>query len=643
MNTASAALDRTPSKVSIPLHPERGSVSARLARRTLFAYLVFCVAGALPLLLGASAEWQAFGLGLWMPGGGFLAVGGWGLAGFALSLVLFAAAWFLWFFMGAIVLIPSVWLAAALVAPAYVGDGIQPYAPWLAGIIPAAVLVWRHVLSLRRVNRELVRRDELNAMLPKALANLHARATAAAAPDARELSEEQLMALRYAYDRALQPLDQFNGFNIIDQFRESAIRYQLNKLGYALALAQCHYLPNFHGYLSQAQRNLLEKFQDKRVWGYWRLENLLGNLSLDANPIAKDNIMFGGFYNANLSFYTTNTGDKRYMKPGALRFRLNEKKVFEHDLNSIASAARRNFTASPFALYPCEPTHSFSYCNLLGLTAIPVNDRVFGTAHGQTLVPEFRRHFENEFMDADGSIIASRNNTTGLRFQSFDALWTRAGYCWLINGHFPDLSERMWAIIREREIHFDDQGELIIDLSSWMDRLDCGNYRFTGPMPYVQLLCAAAEHGDREVAEAALRGLDRNHGRTTEGGVLNYDISTFAGALSLMGRLMQRHDWRNLVHNGPPGETFLGPLLSDAAYPDVLVAQARSDGRDLNLVLYPGSNETRQPLGFERLTPGATYLLRGQDERTISADEHGRATTTVMLAGRTVLHLAPIH
>src|SRR5690606_37726555 len=151
---------------------------------------------------------------------------------------------------------------------------------------------------------------------------------------------------------------------------------------------------------------------------------------------------------------------------------------------------------------------------------------------------------------------------------------------------------------REREIHFDDQGELIIDLSGWMDRLDCGNYTFTGPMPYVQLLCAAAEHGDREVAEAALRGLDRHHGRTTEGGVLNYDVSTFAGALSLMGRLMQRHDWRNLVHSGPPRETFLGPLLSDAAYPHVQVAQAWSDGQDLSLVLYPGSSETRQALGF---------------------------------------------
>lgn len=630
--------------VLIPLNPDRARVSNRLGLRTLYVYLAVCALGALPLVLNLAPAWQAFGLGLWVPGGGFLANGGWGIAGFAISLLLFGLAFFLWFFMGAIYLMPAVWLTSAVIAAVQADAPIHPLAPWFAALIPAVVLVRRRLQARSRIKRELSTREELNRILPDAVNAMHARAVPAQQTGTRELSEEQLMAMRYAYDRGLQPLDEFNGFNIIDQFRESAIRYQLNNLGFALAMAQCHYLPNFHGYLSQAQRNILEKFLDRRVWDYWRLENMLGNLSLDADPISRGNIMLGGFYNANLSFYTANTGDKRYLEPGALKFRLNRNRVFEHDMNTIAANSRENFNGSPFTLYPCEPTHSFAYCNLLGLTAIPINDRIMGTEYSRTIVEPFRRNFENEFMDADGGIIASRNNITGLRFQSFDAVWTRAGYCWLINGHFPDISERMWAVLREQHVHFDGDGELIVDLSKAMDRLDSGNYKFTGAAPYVQFLVAGAEHGDREVAEAALRGLDRHHNRTVLDGVLLYpNLSTFCGALVVMGRMMQRHDWRNLVHRGPPPETFRGPLLADVAYPDVQVARAWSNGEDLSLVMYPGSSVARQTIGFERLRPGATYQLRGQGETPLTADGAGRASATVDLAGRTEFHLVPVH
>jgi hypothetical protein len=229
-----------------------------------------------------------------------------------------------------------------------------------------------------------------------------------------------------------------------------------------------------------------------------------------------------------------------------------------------------------------------------------------------------------------------------MRFQSFDAVWTRAGYCWLIDGHFPDLSERMWAVLREQSVKFDADGELIVDLSRWMDRLDSGNYKFTGPAPYVQLMLAAAEHGDREVVDACLRGLDKHHGRTTEGGVLAYSgISTFCGGLVAMGRLMQRHDWRNLVQRGPALDTFRGPLLTDASYPDVLVARAWSNGEDLSLVMYPGTDRTQQRIGFERLKPSATYRLRGDNEVFLTADNRGMASTEVVLNGRTALHLTP--
>ncbi|MET0985877.1 MAG: hypothetical protein ABW034_10765 [Steroidobacteraceae bacterium] len=628
----------------IPELPQLGRISTRLARRTLLIYLAFCVLGTVPLMLNASTAWQIFGLGLWVPGGGFIASGGWNIVGFVATLLLFGIAYLLWFVIGSIWFMPLVWLVSAGIAAATAGEVIVPYSAYVVPAIPITLLLVRQVFTQRRIVRQRRTREELNAILPAAITAVHSRAVPAQAVGTRELTPDQIAALRFAYDRALQPLAEFNGFNVIDQFREAAIRYQLNNLGFALALAQCHYLPNFHGYLSRAQRNLIDKMRDRRVWSYWRVENLLGNLSLDCDPIGRDNIMLGGFYNAQIGLYAANTGDMRYGETGALPFALHERKVFNHDMHSIAAVSRRNFESSPFSLYPCEPTFSYSYCNLQGLTGIHLNDRVFGTRHASEIVPAFRRNFENEFMDLDGGIIASRNNWTGLRFHSFDATWTRAAYCWLMNGHFPDLSERMWAILREQRIRFDDKGELDLDISSWIERLDIGNYSFTGPLPFVQLLVAASEHGDREVADAALRGLNKHHAHSGAGGILAYlHLSTFSNGLVIMGRLMQRHDWRNVIHRGPPATAFHGPLLTEARYPDVLVARAWSDGADLSLVLYPGSENTNQGLQFERLLPGQRYAVTSTaGDSRIQADNQGHGRLVIDLRGRTALHLAPV-
>ena len=76
-------------------------------------------------------------------------------------------------------------------------------------------------------------------------------------PQVDELSPDDLAALRYALDRALQPVERFAGFDFIDQFQPSAIRYQINNLGYVLSLANYVHLPALRGYLKLAQENLI--------------------------------------------------------------------------------------------------------------------------------------------------------------------------------------------------------------------------------------------------------------------------------------------------------------------------------------------------------------------------------------------------
>ncbi|MDQ2638185.1 MAG: hypothetical protein M3Y83_15055, partial [Actinomycetota bacterium] len=82
-------------------------------------------------------------------------------------------------------------------------------------------------------------------------------------------------------------------------------------------------------------------------------------------------------------------------------------------------------------------------------------------------------------------------------------------------------------------------------------------------------------------------------------------------------------------------------VLADAAYPDVLVASARTDGADLRMVLRPGADVARTHLGIQRLVPGRQYRVHGAVDDLAVADTRGRATVSVDLTGRTEVALAP--
>jgi hypothetical protein len=71
-----------------------GPVTAAHQQRTALVYATLCIVGLLPLLTRMSAGWQAAGLGLWFPGAGFLAVGGWAILLLPVTAGLFALALF---------------------------------------------------------------------------------------------------------------------------------------------------------------------------------------------------------------------------------------------------------------------------------------------------------------------------------------------------------------------------------------------------------------------------------------------------------------------------------------------------------------------------------------------------------------------
>jgi hypothetical protein len=609
--------------------PQRhGPVTRARLRRTGVVYLLTLAIGA-ALVSTRSGFWGATGVGLWFPGAGFLAAGGWWWTLMPIVLLVFVMSLIAWFGSGFTTAPPVIWFGAALLAGwAAAGESVS-----MVGVVAAGEFVGigtvGGLLAARRSHKAtLRRRAERLAYLPAAVSNATAAATAPPSRGELELGPDALAALRYVIDRGLQKPGDFTGYDKIDQFQTSALRYQINYLGYALAVAQAHYTPNFHGYLTRAQRGLIDTYLDRQVWGYWKWENAWGNLRLNADPVGKDNIMLTGYFGLQVGLYTALTGDERYLRPGGLTFG-----KYQHSLHDIAESLMMNFRKAPFELFPCEPNWIYTACNFRGLGALQVYDRITGSDYFDELAVIFRRRLETEFIHPDLSMVALKSKHTGidLPFPVPDAL--PAVY---LNSMFPDIAQRYWAIART-EAFAEEGGQLKPVLPKVA--IDMGNYKPGYAFAMEAQLGATREFGDTEAADAVKLALDSLCDPVTEGGVFRYrKMSNFVNACVNVDRLLHKDFWRQTVL-GPTAESALsGPILDEVAYPDVLVAKAASDGSDLRLVLYPGAGNGPQTLRLARLQPDRSYrVTTNTANQSVTADSDGCAQVAVILQGRTTV------
>ncbi len=619
----------------------KGPVTIARQRRTAVLYAAMCVLGLMPWLFGMSPAAKAAGLGLWIPGGGFLATGGWSVLLLPVVIVLFGLSVFAWFGAGMIIAPIIIWLGSAMLAGAMAGDFVWSPALFIVPVAVAGIGIYAWRRAGVRKQAELQRLDARKKALPAAIAEALEVSAPTPSPAERELSAEDLAATRYLFDRALQPVGEINGYDKVDQFQTSALRYQINNLGYTLAMLQCHYTPSFHGYLDQAQRNLIELYLHKKIWSYWIYESAWGHLNLtNPDPADKDNIMLTGWFGLHVGMYMLNSGDRRYAEPGSLTFRLNRNRAFAHDLHSMEHSVLRNFLGAPFCLFPCEPNWVYPICNHFGMTSLAVYDRLFGTRYVASTLDNWLKNLDAEFTDYSGSVIGLRSELTGIRFP-FPA--GEAGFAIFENCFAPERAQRMWAIARSELkyiIRPDAQGRSRMMLPG--RGFDFGNYRPGFAGAYASIMDSAREFGDYDTAEAAQRALDQDCGRTDEGGILRYSKgSNLSNIIAVKARIHRRDDFRTAVTQGPVESAMHGPILTGIKYPDVLVGRAFSNGDDLELVLYPGTSHTLQRLRIERLRPGAKYMLRNGADRTFEADNSGAADLSIELTGRTPVHVVP--
>lgn len=611
---------------------------ARLKRTKLF-FLAIAIVGLLPSVFGLSPALQSAGLGLLWPGGGFAAMGGWSLLMIPVFYGLYWLTLVVWFGTGNILAPISVWVLGAIIPAFMMGDTtvVWPYAPHLV-LALVALREGRDIYKNRKQLSEAVaRREKRKAYLAKALSNVDARAIPEAAAGSRELDEKQLASARYLYERALQPIGQFQGYNKIDQFQTSALRYQINTVGYALAEMQCHYTPNFHGYLNDAQQRLIEQMLQKPIWGYWPLENMWGNFNFNFDPCAKDNIMLTGFFGLQICQYMSNTGDMRYAEPGSLTFIYSDNKQYKHDIHSVIGSIVNNQNEQAFCLYPCEPNWVYTPCNFMGMKALALYDRLFGTTHFKDIYPQFIKQLDAEFTQADGSVIALRSNLTGFAVPFPFADDGRALYFNPIN---HQRAKEAWALARA-EMFYREDGVLKIKLEG--KGVDMGNYSQGQQANIQNLLSAAKEFGDAEAATTAEQLLEEMYPPKFENGTAIYPGSCSTNTTLARAFMFGANDYLNSVLKGPAESALKGPILTGIKYPEVLVAKAFShSGADLELVLYPGDGNRDVTFVIERLQANASYdcVIAGQSAQH-QADADGRLQLSASLDGRCAVTLTP--
>ncbi|MFB9240579.1 hypothetical protein IV454_25440 [Massilia antarctica] len=608
---------------------------ARIVR--LFAlYLVLLGAGTAFLFVAQQDSLRIFGMGLVLPGGGFLAHAdictqngiGHLLAALA-GMTAFGMSLLVWFGTGNILAPPLTWLGLAIGAAAMRHGALRPstigmvYAGLAVALVALAIAMSARFAFARRQRRI----D--NAYLAGQTGQIGLIFDAGSdAGHAAEMSLDHLQRLRFALDRALQPLDQFNGFEKIDQFQTAAIRYQLNFLAYGVALTQARFTPAFRGYMHAAQIALLDKQTQHQVWSYWALENLWGNLQADPDPVARENIMYTGFVALQMALFSASTGRRDFSEAGRFTLAHPSGTRYTHDALSLVRRLEHEYTASPYYLIACEPNWVYPLCNTIGASAIMAFDAQHREQRWATHAEDFRHNLEAEFLDGFGRYIPCKSARTGLALPAIGGVMPLAMPCFFLNAVAPDLARRQWLLLR-RQL-FDRIGAFR-RRAFWP--IDTGNYGFSRASAYSATALAAAELGDSAVYRACIEALETECPSVLKDGVIHRrKASVWAHGVELMARAGARDGFRQLIEAPPP---VAGPQLDGLAYPDVLVASAHADGDGLRAVLYADGVHV---IGLTGLRAHAPYLA---NDIAITADAGGAAHFKLPLAGRTSLHVRP--
>ncbi|MDI1297866.1 hypothetical protein [Methylotenera sp.] len=631
--------------INFDLLPDRtlfaGKVTQQKLGRLGLYYGIFFLLACFILALCSSSQWHAFAMGIILPGGGFLAhasFANWqGLIHITLGIFafgLFIGALVLWFATGNALAPVLSWFLSAVAATIMPHSTIinplicgrfNVNATWLLPSSVALVLLCTLLLALLKQKHGAKLRLQANEYLSSAGANLASQFHSQ--DESIEFTLNDLKQMRFLLDRALQPLENFDGLEWIDQFQTSAVRYQLNFLGYALSMAQATHLSAFSGYLSEAQHNLILKQTDYRIWQYWQLENCWGNLQNSADPIARDNIMFTGFCATQIALFHAASGREDFCQPNSFSFNHPVGECFAYNQSLLIDKLHSGFKKSDFYLMACEPNWIYPLCNSIGSAAIKHHNPTLWQQHAT----DFTHHLEHEFIDLAGRFIPCRSSYTGLALPVFGGALPQALPCFFLNATLPTIALRQWLLLRPTLL----KNNQLNRAAFWP--IDTGNYGFSRAAAYAGLALAAKELGDNEVAKLCFEQLALENPSQEIAGVKHREnASVWAHCVEFLAKSCSKNSFQQLI--GTPKKNK-HPIISHVPYPDVLVAHASYQRNSLRAVFYNGTDAEKFVIHLANLLPHRAYLITGSTEQTIIANALGNATFRLLINGRTEILL----
>ncbi len=392
-----------------------------------------------------------------------------------------------------------------------------------------------------------------------------------------------------------------------DTWQDGALRYQICTMSWNLSFGQYTQLPAFHGYLNQAQENLIRKHIDRKTWNYWFWESLWGNLGwrrTRSRPTTSCSRASSAFRSA---CSRPPAALRRSPRPGALTFRWDEKTAFPYSHETLLGEVVKNYQRYDLGWFPCEPKWIYSMCNLVGHTGLALHDARHGTNLVEQVGDRFEKTMEEEMMMADGRIKVCTSSPFGFQVPSLSGLFGETWGMRFLTPHAPEQAERLWQVLRHEFIGVKPDGHLDFKLLplGWDTRkpANFSSAQWPDIYPLMMTLWSALEMGDEEIIAATRKTMDERYGAGMA------DSQTWT----------RRNTVRDMVNKGLPEAWRNGPLLAGANYAECTVTRAVSDGKALDLVLRAADAPCRTRLDFSRLTPGASYKLvqtgRGGESR----------------------------
>ena len=635
------------SRIPLPWGPV---TRQRLLRSVLLYGMVYLIAVVCAQYFGNDYV-AAFSTGLILPGSRFLywanpaGPGQWWFLGlYAMSVGVFGIAMVLWFATGNIIAPVLVWAGSALAAATLV-DHLPTAAVATAWpVVLQAIQLLTPLAIVLAFVAKAERSEKDAATLQRYLDNDATEWRDGAVPEAStsgglqplvskrdaELSHAELQQMRGLLDRSLQPVDAFDGFDQLDQFQTAALRYQINFVSYALSAATQVHLPAAQGYMLEAQRRLALKLLNPRVWGYWQLENLWGNLRSSADPIPRDNIMLSGFLAAQFGLARGGVSMQDFDGDNGLVFRTRSGQTFRYSLQEVCEILKQQYQSAPFGLLACEPNWVFPLCNSITALGMRSLDTQFGTSQWEQIAERFRHSLNTEFTSANGLLVPIRSSRTGIAAPMIGGGAMQTFPCLFLNALLPDVAARQYQLARENLTQAKGRRAL------WP--VDIGNYRFNRAASCGACAAVAVEMGDNDTATRLLQFLEEDHPLTIDAGVAHRPgVSLWAHALEFTARAGTHNAIRHAANKFSTG----GPVIRDADYPQVLLARAHSNDGCLHAVLYPCGESGVQPITLAGLRPEKRYRINSGSEELVT-DSRGESTLQVNLCGRTEVLVTPI-